>query len=371
MLNYQHKAAHWLLLRFMNTKKMSFCAIIAGSFFLQLILLLNFSKYSEANVHLSRPSRSDHSQQCIALYGEHRCRPEYVQTRARFFLYCKNIYVHLGGEDLISEYPCLRHENGTRCETLIAEKYYESSLYSWYDPDSNRSCSYSECSEECFMILQHLKDTWGCCFHELAEYFYQPSLMGFTVNYDHPHNFWHLCGIQPPQACPYDINPMVTDPVECSNREQFGQYSSEYQCAPLPRFLSEIKSCDLMSEICAFKDGKRCKVLLYYSNLTDNLYTRAFQECPRTGDFCTADCKTTLQSLRDHVGCCLHIDNGTDLYLDRYRMLRYGLWRACGIEPPGKCSSVITQLWSGSDYSVVVSLNIIVLSVTFLIIILF
>ena len=221
------------------------------------------------------------------------------------------------------------------------------------------------------MILQHLKHTWGYCFHELTKNFkHQTNPLGFTVNYDPSHNFWHLCGIQPPQTCPYDINPMVTDPVECSNREQFRQYLSEYHCAPLPQFLSETKSCasmyDLMSEYCAFKGGQRCEVLLYYSNLTDNLYARAFQECPRTRDLCTADCKATLQALRDHVGCCLHVDNGTDLHsaYSRYRMLCYGLWKVCGIEPPGKCSSVITQLQSGSGFSVVRLNSILVASLT-------
>ena len=126
------------------------------------------------------------------------------------------------------------------------------------------------------MILQHLKDTWGCCVHELMSTKNSASLVGFTVKY-HSHNYWRLCGIQPPQTCAYDISPTITDPVECSNRDQFGQFISEYHCAPLPRFLSEAKSCaslyDNTSEYCALKDGRCCEVLLYYSNLTDNLYT--------------------------------------------------------------------------------------------------
>ena len=95
----------------------------------------------------------------------------------------------------VTIYHCLRHENGTRCEMLF-ERYFESYSYFRYDPDSNGSCSYSECSEECSMILQHLKHTWGYCFHELTKNFkHQTNLLGFTVNYDPSHNFWHLCGI--------------------------------------------------------------------------------------------------------------------------------------------------------------------------------
>ena len=179
------------------------------------------------------------------------------------------------------------------------------------------------------MILQHLKDTWGCCFHELTENFErQSSLVGFMARY-HSHTYWHSCGIEPPKICPYDISPTITDPVKCSNREQFGRFLSEYHCAPLPQFLSEAKSCaslyDHMSEYCAFKDGRRCEVLLYYSNLTANLYTRAFQECPRTRDFCTVGCKTTLQSLHDHAGCCLHVNNGADRDLIE-RSIYIALW---------------------------------------------
>ena len=73
------------------------------------------------SVHWSR-KRSNHSQQCHSLYREHSYRPEYVQARARFYLYCKNI--HPGSGDLITDYPCLRHENGTRCEMLL-ESYLE------------------------------------------------------------------------------------------------------------------------------------------------------------------------------------------------------------------------------------------------------
>ena len=158
--------------------------IIAGLF----ILILFRCKCSDANsVNWSR-RRSDHSQQCYILYRGHSCRPAYVQTRARFYLYCKSI--HAGGGDVISDYPCLQHENGTRCETLL-ERYFGSYSYFWYDPDSNLSCSYSECSEECSMILHHLKDTWGCCFHELTENFErQSSLVGFTISH-HSHTYWH------------------------------------------------------------------------------------------------------------------------------------------------------------------------------------
>ena len=138
---------------------------------------------------------------------------------------------------------------------------------------------------------------------------------------------------------------------------------SEYHCAPLPRFLSEAKSCaslyDHMSEYCALKDGRPCEVLLYYSNFTDNLYTRAFQKFPRTRDVCTVCCKTTLQSLHDHAGCCLHVDNGTDPDSIVCSILCYGLWRSCGIEPPGQCSN-ITQLQYGSGFPVVSSSSIII-----------
>ena len=199
----------------------------------------------------------------------------------------------------------------------------------------------------------------------------QSSLVGFTISH-HSHTYWHSCGIEPPKTCPYDISPTITGPVECSNREQFGQFLSEYNCAPLPWFLSEAKSCaplfDLRSEYCALKDGRRCEVLLYYSNLTDKLYTRAFQECPRTRDFCTVNCKTTLQSLHDHAGCCLYVDNGTDPDSIVRSILRYGLWRSCGIEPPGQCPN-ITQPQSGSGFPVVSSSSVMI--TVFLIITLF
>ena len=100
-------------------------------------------------------------------------------------------------------------------------------------------------------------------------------------------------------------------------------------------------------------------MLLYYSNLADNLYTRAFQECPQTRDFCTVSYKTALQSLHDHAGCCLHVDNGTDPDSTYSNLLHYGLWKSCDIEPPGQCSN-ITQLQQSDRSFPVVSLSSII-----------
>lgn len=330
---------------------------IAGLFIVVIIILCCKCCHCDAKRAHLYWRRSDLSNQCDALYRKHVCKPEYVQIRARLYLFCNNFL----DSSFVNDYPCLRHENGTLCKELI-ERYFAATDHS-YNPDSNRSCSYSECREECSVILQQLKDTWGCCFHELAKD-YRYSLQRFRVE-DSYRSYWRLCGIQPPETCPYDISPMVTDPVECTSREQFGHLYNDYYCAPLPRFLNEAKSCvslfaDL-SEVCAIKDGKYCAEL-YYSNHTEN-FKKANRECPDTRDVCTVSCKTPLQSLRDHFGCCLHLENGTDPYITFYR---YGLWRSCGIEPPGQCSSIITQLQSGSGFPVV-SLS----SIAFLIITLF
>jgi hypothetical protein len=61
------------------------------------------------------------------------------------------------------------------------------------------------------MILQQLKETWGCCFHEIARgyYFhYWINIEGFTTK-NVSHNYWHLCGIQPPEKCHYDIADII------------------------------------------------------------------------------------------------------------------------------------------------------------------
>ena len=299
-----------------------------------------------------------HAQQCHALCRENSCRQEYIQSRARYILSCS------GSSDDISGYSCARHRNGTLCEALVEGYFGGNSYYRYryygYDLDSNRSCSYSECSEECSMILKELTDTWGCCFHEWIDRTHRLHLEGFTIKND-SRNYWRSCGVQPPQKCHYDFKTVTIDPVECTNNEQVGHLVSEYQCTPLPRFLTEAKTCAYLyyrsSALCAMKDGKRCQEWLYYSNYTDNLFAKARQDCSRTSDVCSLGCKTTLQFLHDHVGCCLTIDNRTDS--DSGSILRYGLWRACGIEPPGHCSTdIVTQLQSGSGFPVVSSSSI-------------
>ena len=106
------------------------------------------------------PDNNEDEQRCHALCREYNCRREYVQIRAKYFLSC----------NIVDEYPCVRHSNGTFCEALIQQYSTSNRYYYRYSyPDSNRSCSYSECSVECAMILQQLKETWGCCFHEMAK----------------------------------------------------------------------------------------------------------------------------------------------------------------------------------------------------------
>ena len=291
----------------------------------------------------------DDSQQCSTLFRDYSCKQEYIQTRATFYLSCNSYHARdsYSGSDLLSEYPCLQLRNGTFCEDLL-DRYFDSESYYGsrygYDPDSNRSCSYSECSQECSMILQQLKDTWGCCFHELANYFSGYRLSRFTVEYSS--NYWRDCGIQPPEMCPYDISLTAIDPVvnECTNREQYGHLFVEYYCDFIPQYITEAnsRSCtpQYSKEYCALKNGKYCYELMVFSNRTHNLYAKADEVCSSSRDICTLDCKTMLQSLSDHAGCCLTIINRTDPYdLSRPDILRYGLWNSCGIEPPGQCSS--------------------------------
>jgi hypothetical protein len=206
------------------------------------------------------------------------------------------------------------------------------------------------------MILQQLKETWGCCFHEIAvkhSFEHRYNFEGFTTK-NPSHNYWHLCGIQPPEKCHYDIADVTIDPAECTTREQIGHLLTEYQCESLPQFLSEAKSCAYLyyraSALCAIKDGKRCQELLFHSNYTDKLFAKARQYCSRTSNICSLGCKSTLQFLRDHVGCCLHVDNGTNPDSIESILLRYGLWKSCGIEPPDQCASITTHLQPGSGY---------------------
>ena len=164
----------------------------------------------------------------------------------------------------------------------------------------------------------------------------------------HSNNYWRECGIQPPETCHYDISVESTDPVECSSREQYGRLFSEYVCTPLTQYFTEASSCAtflydrlISSKFCALKHhGKYCLELLQYSNRTDNLFSQAYHKCFITRSICTSDCKTTLQSLRDHAGRCLHLINDTESFSrSTTDILRYNLWNSCGIEPPSQCSS--------------------------------
>ena len=101
---------------------------------------------TEGHNHSSN-TNSDHSQQCSALHNEHICKEEYIQIRARYtyYLFCNNFYLcnNLSILDLLSDYSCIRHENGTLCEDLL-ERYFPGDLYdnaiAGYESDPNRSC---------------------------------------------------------------------------------------------------------------------------------------------------------------------------------------------------------------------------------------
>ena len=70
------------------------------------------------------PDNNEEEQRCHALCREYNCRREYIQIRAKYFLSC----------NIVDEYPCVRHSNGTFCEALIQQNRYYYYEYSY--PDS-------------------------------------------------------------------------------------------------------------------------------------------------------------------------------------------------------------------------------------------
>ena len=73
-----------------------------------------------------------------------------------YYLFCNNFYLcnNLSILDLLSDYSCIRHENGTLCEDLL-ERYFPGDLYDnaianyGYESDPNRSCYNAEYDQEC------------------------------------------------------------------------------------------------------------------------------------------------------------------------------------------------------------------------------
>ena len=290
---------------------------------------------------------------CDEVSLEHYCQQNYLQARARLYFSCSGYEEN----DVTSSSSCIRHENGTLCAILIGNRYD-------LDLDPNGYClSNSTCNQQCAVLLQQLKDTWGCCFQVL-----------FNVSYSYyqlaNYSIWNQCDIQPPERCPLDVNSIeVNDLADCSSEEQLGHLLSEFLCTIYSRqsinSLLENENCAQYftstiydyESFCVLKDEKFCFEMLFYLNQTDYLMDMTEQVCSDVTDVCTSDCKEALQTLRDRVGCCLHGLNNTspcsNSYIPSY--MDYEVWHSCGVKPPGLCSSTNEQPRENNAYQQVLS----------------
>ena len=212
-----------------------------------------------------------------------------------------------------------------------------------------------ECSESCSSKLELLREELGCCINEMA------NSTGFRTGFLYApvfdHALWEYCNVTTaaPSCRPSPLTRALTTEKENCTLDELYDRANQASCKrnllqPLLEWY-ESHGCGRIGEdqinTCGIDEhGQWCIERINNNRLTfAKIAQSAITHCPRT-DECSRDCRTSLQALREVMGCCLNnILNNTFaelVYAETYEYYKnytsYALWKSCGVPHPGYCN---------------------------------
>ena len=192
-----------------------------------------------------------------------------------------------------------------------ADTYYE-----FYVAQIFQSCSASiyegspNCSSECQLDLQAIRDDLGCCINTKYNY------TGYPLNVVFTYSLWSSCGLEPvPSTCP-DMLPYTlpgSAKETCSYSESISRILRALCSITIDELRDELsgeESCESFiqyyQELCSLDaDGNLCVA----TPEVDTDYTRyiipILMHCNSTQS-CSSKCKRYLEDFKTNRGCCVN-----------------------------------------------------------------
>ena len=193
--------------------------------------------------------------------------------------------------------------------------------------------------------LAELADRYGCCIHSEIEIINRRERARVLTPL-----LWSQCGVERPEPC--DNTPRSpTDTAASCSFVCAGLKSRALQCKHIGSELLQIyedcgdtESAKRLRQTCGFNDkGRSCGFTFEILTTQDSELFSAFDKCYRylSASECTPECRGTLESLSDSLGCCVNNLNTTAGENRAEKVDSFvtdpALWAACGVQTPDFC----------------------------------
>jgi len=261
-----------------------------------------------------RQTAREDQHHCAAVASREHCSTSYAQNLINAISECGDNAT--SGITSIFESHCRQNDQGLFCGEAL--DYVTG------------NCTAATCRAECFNSLRQA----GCCINEESFSFYR---------------ILTTCNISMPSPCPQSNLeiPEIVRNSSCTTAK-FKEITLSVSCdniKPVIAALSEQDMCkapkEIQQDICSSRNGQYCLVELGLakSNTTPTeiqAIRNVDRDCPSLSN-CTIQCNSSLNFVKDSIGCCFPSLNAT------FSLLSYAnssqLWKACEIPVPQRCDN--------------------------------
>ena len=288
---------------------------------------------------------------CLSIQYDYRCSSGLAQSLVDAYSICGDSSAYS------TSIECARSENGEFCATAFEQFNLNGTTLMNFEVSCSRSVSSNSCPPSCHTLLQDFRSRLGCCINTYINttHAYSAAIYGPYVDY----RLWDLCGVSPPAADCGNALPVNNTAYQGCTDEEFFRRVHQNACAPsmnqplINALLNNSKCYYSAKELihhCTFNaNGQPCLLAVsLYRDFNEYMYEAYSNLIDRSGCApnyrCNSTCESAINVAKNAAGCCVNYFNisGIAFPEEQYPSLSYSVWKSCGVETPGFCSSTLS-----------------------------
>ena len=285
---------------------------------------------------------------CYNVSVGYQCTSGYIRKKTEILLMCRN-----DGLARLGAQGCATNSNGEYCAAVSVS--YISEFTNGVIACSSSTLS---CTSSCRSSLVSIKSTFGCCLNSVLNTTDNPTYGSVSF---FSYSLWQRCSVAAPPRCTNGLTlPQTPSNAQTCTTEQLSRKLAEYDCEgsspaaqPLVDALHKESRCSSLAQTFADgcgvnANGKYCSEVTNLDSLSSsqNVFVTLETSChDSTSTSCSTSCQQAIQNVNTEYGCCFGIYNKTVNAIggqNLFRSLSYGVWSACGVNPPGACQSTLS-----------------------------
>ena len=280
-------------------------------FFVAFCLFLEAASAGQGlpNTHslLSRTRRQTaEDNHCLGVIVRARCSTGYLQNYVNAISKCGTDVSTINAIEL----SCRQNERGLYCGEALGYV------------DIN--CTGSTCTAGCYNSLRLA----GCC------------ASGGTARQI---GYLATCNIQIPSPCKRSNLrfPNIAQDRSCTSTDYFSAYCDNIRTVinTIAREEACKENTAHMQDFCSSRNGQSCfEEFINSSSVGYQAIMKTGNDCSSVSN-CSLQCHTSLNFVKNTVGCCFHYANTTASYFSQNPVYSTYLWNSCGIPVPQRCGS--------------------------------